>query len=53
MELKDQKNIEAVKVHTSENIADLLTKCMARGPLERLIDLVKAQAEGIAKGQSG
>ena len=48
-ELKDKKTIEAIKVNTKDNIADLLTKCHASGSHTTLLDLVTDLAKRIAR----
>jgi len=47
MELQDNLEVKAGKVHTTERIADILTKCLGRITYEQLIDLVRQQAEDL------
>ena len=47
MELQDTGEVRAVKVHTSANIADILTKCLGRITYEQLIDLVAQEAAAV------
>ena len=47
-ELQDSKVIKAIKVHTSENISDLLTKCHSKIQFTRLMDLVTTKAKTLA-----
>ena len=39
-ELKDMAKIIAVKVATTENIADLLTKCQQRPVIDRFLEMM-------------
>ena len=50
-ELQDSAQIKAVKVLTTNNLADILTKCMSRPTYEGLIEqqMQKAKAVAIAK----
>ena len=49
MELQDSGKVRAVKVHTTRNIADILTNCLSRITYEQLLDLVKEEADDLLK----
>ena len=40
-ELKDKKQLEAVKVHTDRNAADLFTKCHQHTAMKRLLTILR------------
>ena len=48
-ELQDSNNIKAIKVHTADNISDILTKCHGKIIYNRLLDLVDTKANKIAE----
>ena len=45
MELQDKKQIQAVKVDTTQNVADILTKCLAKQTYEYLLSIPILQAQ--------
>ena len=51
-ELKDVKVVDAIKVDTSKNLADMLTKCLAYPVRNSLEALLKDLAKSIAKTQA-
>ena len=44
-ELRNEKCVKCVQVHTKANCADLLTKCLKREDFERLVQLCQEGAE--------
>ena len=48
-ELKNEKNVEAVKVDTTKNLADMFTKCLSYPVRKALEDIIQKTAEEIAK----
>ena len=51
-ELKDVQVVDAVKVDTSKNLADMLTKCLTYPVRNSLEELLKDLAKSIAKTQA-
>ena len=51
-ELKDVKVVDAIKVDTSKNLADMLTKCLTYPVRNSLESLLKDLAKSIAKTQA-
>ena len=47
-ELRDKRQVKAVKVGTQENISDLLTKCHSGATQSRLVELVGREAKLVA-----
>ena len=43
-ELKDTRVMEAVKIHTDSNVADLFTKCHARAKYQDLVARIRSKA---------
>ena len=51
-ELRNVKVVDAIKVDTSKNLADMLTKCLAYPVRNALEVLLKDLAKSIAKTQA-
>ena len=51
-ELKNVKVVDAVKVDTTKNLADMLTKCLAYPVRNSLEGLLKDLAKSLAKAQA-
>ena len=47
-ELRDMSRFEAKKVDTSENVADILTKCLGGATSSNLIGCVRQRAQAVA-----
>ena len=52
-ELRDRKQIMAVKVDTAENVADIFTKSLSGTVIDRLGGVVKGIAQGLAAKAKG
>ena len=51
-ELKNAKVVDAIKVDTTKNLADMLTKCLAYPVRNSLEELLKDLAKSMAKAQA-
>ena len=51
-ELKDIKVVDAIKVETTKNLADMLTKCLTYPVRNALEGLLKDMAKSLAKAQA-
>ena len=49
-EVRDTSRFEAKKVDTSENVADILTKCLGGATSSALIECVRQRAKAVAAG---